>query len=117
MSKEDLHRFRLPRGPKPSILIMGGALVFGLLILASFFLFAQELTHVVSVVNIEIPTRVFKGDKFIDNLTIKDFEVYEDGKLQPIEAVYLIKKADTYGRRGKKILNRRLPGVLFFFLK
>ena len=35
---------------------------------------------------------MFKGSTFIDNLTINDFEVYEDGKLQKIEAVYLIKK-------------------------
>ena len=35
---------------------------------------------------------MFKGSTFIDNLTIDDFEVYEDGKLQKIEAVYLIKK-------------------------
>lgn len=52
----------------------------------------QELKHFVSVVNIEIPVRVFKGDKFVDNLSIRDFEVYENGKPQKIEAVYLIKK-------------------------
>jgi VWFA-related protein len=53
---------------------------------------SQELKHFVSVVNIEVPVRVFKGDKFVDNLSISDFEVYENGKLQKIEAVYLIKK-------------------------
>jgi hypothetical protein len=43
-------------------------------------------------VNIEVPVRVFKGDTFIDNLAMNDFELYEDGVLQNIEAVYLIKK-------------------------
>ena len=71
---------------KPFLLI--GVFLFGLTLLA------QEISHETIVVNIEVPVRVFKGNKFIDNLTINDFEVYEDGKLQKIEAVYLIKKAN-----------------------
>ncbi len=43
-------------------------------------------------VNVEVPVRVFKGSVFIDNLKINDFEVYENGILQKIDAVYLIKK-------------------------
>jgi len=57
-------------------------------------LFAQEIQHEAIAVNIEVPTRVFKGKTFIDNLTIADFEIYEDGVLQKTEAVYLIKKMD-----------------------
>ncbi len=71
---------------RPILLI--GVFLFGLTLLA------QEISHETIVVNIEVPVRVFKGSKFIDNLTIDDFEVYEDGKLQKIEAVYLIKKAN-----------------------
>ena len=52
----------------------------------------QELQHEAIAINIEVPVRVFKGDAFVENLTIDDFEVYEDGILQKIEAVYLIKK-------------------------
>jgi VWFA-related protein len=37
---------------------------------------------------------VFKGGKFVDNLTIDDFEVYEDGVSQKVEAIYLIKKTN-----------------------
>ena len=59
-----------------------------------FFLSAQELQHDAVAINIEVPVRVFKGDQFIDHLTMADFEVYEDGLLQKIEAVYLIKKTD-----------------------
>lgn len=54
-------------------------------------IFAQELQHEAISVNIEVPVRVFKGDTFVDTLTIDDFEVREDGVLQKIEAVYLIK--------------------------
>ncbi len=68
-------------------------LIIGVLFL-SLATLAQEISHDVSVINIEIPVRVFKGSKFINNLTIKDFEIYEEGELQKIEAVYLIKKTN-----------------------
>ncbi|MFC2161609.1 hypothetical protein ACFLRX_08165 [Acidobacteriota bacterium] len=60
----------------------------------SLALFAQEIQHEAVAVNIEVPVRVFKGKTFIDNLSIDDFEIYEDGILQKTEAVYLIKKMD-----------------------
>lgn len=56
---------------------------------------AQELQHAVSVINIEVPVRVFKGKAFVDDLGLEDFEVYEDGKLQRVEAVYRIKKTEV----------------------
>ena len=62
------------------------------IILCGIFLIAQDIQHQVVVINIEIPVRVFKGDVFIDNLSIKDFDVFEDGKPQKIEAIYLINK-------------------------
>ena len=62
------------------------------LILLGLSLASQELQHDSVVVNIEIPVRVFKGDHFIDDLSIEDFELTEDGELQKIEAVYLIEK-------------------------
>ena len=64
--------------------------------------FAQELRHVVSVINIEIPVRVFKGDTFVDHLTLRDFEVLENGVPQMIESVYLIKKTEIKREDGKK---------------
>lgn len=65
---------------------------FLLLIIFSLSLFAQELQYEAVAINIEVPVRVFKSGKFVDNLTMDDFEVYEDGKLQKIVALYLIKK-------------------------
>ncbi|MGD8535456.1 MAG: hypothetical protein PVF66_06350 [Candidatus Aminicenantes bacterium] len=70
------------------LILLIGVFLFGIALLA------QEISHETIVVNIEVPVRVFKGNKFIDDLTIDDFEVYEDGKPQKIEAVYLIKKAN-----------------------
>jgi len=53
---------------------------------------AQDIQHVRSAINIEIPVRVFKGEAFVGGLTIADFEVYEDGRLQSLDAVYLVRK-------------------------
>ena len=55
-------------------------------------LLAQEIQHVTGVVNIEVPVRVFTKGKFFEELALKDFELYEEGVLQKIEALYLIKK-------------------------
>jgi VWFA-related protein len=66
-------------------------LLFMALAVCSFAV-AQQLTHEATVVNIEVPVRVFDGGKFVDHLTINDFEVFENGKLQEIVALYLIKK-------------------------
>lgn len=66
-------------------------LLIGLLTLG-VTLFAQEITHDSLVVNIEVPVRVYDGRVFINNLTLNDFEVFEDGVAQKIEAVYLIKQ-------------------------
>ncbi|MFC2161749.1 hypothetical protein ACFLRX_08880 [Acidobacteriota bacterium] len=68
-------------------------ILFAILVF-SLTLFAQEIQEEAVAINIEVPTRVFRGNTFIDNLTIDDFEVYEDGILQKTEAVYLIKKKD-----------------------
>ncbi len=61
---------------------------------------SQQITEVSGVVNIEVPVRVFDGSRFIDDLTISDFEVYEDGKLQDVLAIYLIRKTSSEPRGG-----------------
>ncbi len=53
---------------------------------------AQDLQHEVITLNIEVPVRVFQGETFVSDLTLEDFEIFEDGKPQKIDAVYLIKK-------------------------
>ena len=75
--------------------------LISILIFGSAF-FAQDIQHQVGVVNIEVPVRVFKGNTFIDDLTIGDFEIYEDNILQKIEAVYLIKKNSIKKLEGEQ---------------
>jgi len=54
--------------------------------------FGQEIQEEARAILIEVDVRVFKGNEFIKDLNIHDFELYEDGELQEIEAVYLIKE-------------------------
>lgn len=68
------------------------ARVLPLILFAAAMLPAQDIQHVRTAVNIEIPVRVFKGEAFVDGLTLADFEVTEDGRLQSLDAVYLVRK-------------------------
>ncbi len=81
------------------------AVRFSLLALLGSFsivLVAQNIQHETAAINIEIPVRVFKGDEFIDNLTIADFEVYDDGQPQTLDADYLIKKTNIERREENR---------------
>jgi VWFA-related protein len=73
---------------------MNKALALSLILLAGAVQFGQDLQHEAVTINIEVPVRVFDGDRFVDDLTIEDFEVFEDGTLQEIAAVYLVKKTE-----------------------
>jgi len=91
-------------------------LMFGILVLG-LTLFAQEVTHETLVINIEVPVRVFKGNQFIDNLTIDDFELYENGKLQKLEAVYLIRKKDIERKDEKKEFSPDTTRTFYLFFE
>jgi hypothetical protein len=72
--------------------IMRKFVLLGFIVVFAFSLFAQQQKHEVSVINIEVPVRVFDGDNFVANLTLEDFELFEDGRPQKVEAVYLVRK-------------------------
>jgi len=67
------------------LLILSGLLALPLL---------QQEQFEVTVTNVIVPVRIMEGDKFIDNLTIGDFELLEDGIPQKIQALYLVRKKD-----------------------
>ena len=75
----------------------GGAFVLALL--GAVWGFAQ-IQHQVTVVNISVPVRVFDGSKFVDSLGLGDFEVFEDGRAQPVEAVYLVRGGTVQRQEG-----------------
>ncbi len=65
-------------------------------LVAYFFLlglsvFSHQVAEDAVVVNIEVPVRVFQNGNFVEDLTIEDFEILEEGIPQRIEAVYLVK--------------------------
>ncbi len=64
--------------------------------------FSQEIKEQSLVINIEVPVRVYKDNSFVDNLSLNDFEVLENGIPQRIEAVYLIKKRTVERSEEKK---------------
>lgn len=55
-------------------------------------LFAQAVQHEAIVVNISVSLRVFDGDRFVEDLTLDDLELYEDGKPQKIRGLYLTRQ-------------------------
>ena len=67
--------------------------IFLLLLFIPIFISAQD-QHEVSVIEIEVPVRVTNGSIFVDNLTIDDFELYENGQMQKIKSLYLIKNTN-----------------------
>ncbi len=90
--------------------------IIGVFFTLSLAVFAQQLTHESEVINVEVPVRVVKGGKFVDNLTLDDFELYEDGKLQKIEAVYLIRKTEIERKEEKtKFIPETSRNFFIFF--
>ena len=69
------------------------------------------------VINVEVPTRVFERNTFVDNLTIDDFELYEDGKLQKLDAIYLIKKKSIERREEIKRFNPQTSRQFFLWFQ
>lgn len=83
-----------------------GAFIIGALAII-LFLPGQEIQEKATAVNIEVSVRVYDGNKFVTNLTIKDFIIYEDGKKQDIDAVYLIKERAI--ERKESVQEKAMP--------
>jgi hypothetical protein len=62
----------------------------------------QRIQEESIVINVEVPVRVFRGNQFVDDLKLSDFEVTEDGIPQKVEAVYLIKKRSIERREEER---------------
>lgn len=77
-------------------------------------LFAQIEQHEVTVINIAVPVRVFDGNRFVDNLKIEDFELFENGILQKIEALYFLDKSRV--TRAEEFKTFTPPVSRHFFL-
>jgi hypothetical protein len=80
-------------------------------------LFSQQIEEEATVINIEVPVRVFSGKIFIDNLTIDDFEILENGVPQNIEAVYFVKKRSVERSQEKKRFSPKTSRSFFLFFE
>ena len=85
--------------------------------LLSLVLFSQQIMEESTVINIEVPVRVFSGKTFIDNLSIDDFEVLENGVPQNIEAVYFVKKRSVERSQEKKRFSPKTARSFFLFFE
>jgi hypothetical protein len=88
------------RGPKTGFpislrLVLSGFVLWAGALHSGMGQIQRPLQHEVTVVNIAVPTRVFDGDRFVDNLTANDFIVLENGVVQKVEAAYLIRKTNV----------------------
>ncbi len=75
----------------------------------------KKIIESVSVVNVEVPVRVFFGGTAVDNLKKSDFRIYENGKLQEINGFWVKRKKLT----DPGSLNRDsiiLPSRYFFLV-
>jgi VWFA-related protein len=92
-----------------------------LLLILCFFcimtLFSQEQNQEAKVVNIEVPVSVYDGREFIDSLTIDDFEIYENGILQKIAALYLFNQSEVSRKEDFATIDRNQQRHIFFLMQ
>lgn len=77
----------------------------------------QELRHATGVTNVEVPVRVFSGEAFIDNLSLTDFEVRENGVPQKVVAVYLVKKTDILRKEEQRAIEPNTHRTFYLFFE
>ena len=80
-------------------------------VLSEAFALKQDIQHEAIAVNIEVPVRVYSKGNVIDNLKIEDFELYDDGKLQKIDALYFLKHSEITRMESREELPDNLPVI------
>lgn len=86
-------------------------------LIMSIAVFSQQITQESLVINIEVPVRVYKRNTFVDNLTMDDFEILEEGIPQKIEAVYLVKKKSIERKEEKREFSPEISRNFFLFFE
>ena len=81
--------------------IMKRVVLSSLMILLGLTLYAMQKPPESSVISVRVPVKVWEGSRFVDDLTLKDFELYEDGNRQDLEALYLFKNSKIHRREEK----------------
>ena len=89
----------------------------GGLLLFCMGVFSQEAADQAVVINVEVPVRVFQHGDFVENLTIDDFELREEGIPQKIEAVYFVKKRTVERSEEKRRFLPSTDRTFFLFFE
>lgn len=79
--------------------------------------FSQEQKQEATVINIEVPVSVYDGRKFVDSLSIEDFEIFENGKLQKIEGLYLFNQSVVSRKEEFATLDRNQQIHIYFLMQ
>lgn len=84
--------------------------VFFILSFFPILIFAQADKQQALVTTISVPVRVLDNKQFVEDLGIDDFELYDSGHQQKIDAVYLIHKKEVQQKQSgvdyMPVLNR-----------
>jgi hypothetical protein len=78
---------------------------------------ALQIAVETGVINIEVPVRVFRGGAFVDDLKIGDFELFENGRPVPLDAVYLVRKRAVERRDEVKPFTPRTNRSFYLFFE
>jgi hypothetical protein len=81
----------------------------------AFNVFPQVDQQEVTVINIVVPFRAFDGNRFVDNLTISDLVLYEDGIPQNIQSLYLA-RGNNIERAEGVVSQKPVVSRNFYFL-
>jgi hypothetical protein len=69
------------------------------------------------VTDVGVLVRVLDGDRFVSDLKIEDFELYEDNKPQKIEALYLVKRTNVERKEELANFNPKLSRNFYFLFQ
>jgi len=91
---------RVSNGCQSLLRICSGHILISFVFIFFLTLFVITNYAIADVDKVEIPIRVFYKGVFVDNLNLNDFEVYEDGMLQKVNSLSLIKGINILKQEG-----------------
>ncbi len=77
-------------------------------------LFPQIDQQQAAIINVAVPVRVLDRGSFVDSVTIDDFELYENGILQKIDALYLVKDANAARKETAREFDPQFSRTFYF---
>ncbi len=80
-------------------------------------LFPQVDQQLATIINVAVPVRVLEKGNFVGSVTIDDFELYENGILQKIEALYLIKDTSAARKEADREFDPLLSRTFYFLFQ